>query len=413
MKILILTQYFPPEIGAPQNRLFELAVRLNKKGADVAILTAMPNYPQMEIHKEYKRRFYKQEEVEGLKIYRSWIFVSKNKSIPIRLLNYFSFVFSSFFTGLFKLNRYDYIICESPPLFLGISSYLLSRFKRSMMIFNVSDLWPESAEKLGLVTNKFFLKISTRLEEFLYRKSFLITGQTQGIVKNISTRFPSKTVYWLPNGVDMQLFQVETQIEDWRNENGFSKDDFILLYAGIIGHAQGLEIILNASKKLKEYPSIKFILLGSGPLKESLQIQKQKDNLNNVYFLNSVSKIEMPYIIDSIDVAIIPLKRLDLFKGAIPSKIFENLAMKKPILLGVEGEAKELFIDEAKAGLAFEPENDEDLALKVIELYNNPELRNLMGNNGFNFVKEKFTRDIIADKFWIFLTEMNDNMNKK
>src|ERR1035437_6056919 len=120
MKILIITQYFSPEIGAPQNRLFELAIRLNLKGAEVSILTAMPSYPQMEIHKEYNGKFYKYEEIEGLKTHRSWIFVSKNKSIPIRLLNYFSFVFSSFFIGLFKLNKYDYILCESPPLFLGI-----------------------------------------------------------------------------------------------------------------------------------------------------------------------------------------------------------------------------------------------------------------------------------------------------
>ncbi|MEI6815919.1 MAG: glycosyltransferase family 4 protein [Bacteroidota bacterium] len=406
MKILILTQYFPPEVGAPQNRLFELAIRLNKNGTTVDILTAMPNYPQMEIHKEYKGKFYTQEELDGLKVYRSWIFVSKSKSIPIRLMNYFSFVFSSLMIGLFKLGKYDYILCESPPLFLGISAYFLKIFKGSKMIFNVSDLWPESAEKLGLVTNRLFLNISTFLEEFLYRKSYLITGQTQGIVKDISSRIPNKNVYWLPNGVDMEIFK--TLNNNWRLDNNFKDDDFILLYAGIIGHAQGLEVILNAARRLMEYDNIKFALVGNGPEKDHLLKIKEDLKLNNVFFFGVQPKSSMPYILSSVDGAIIPLKKLDIFKGAIPSKIFETLAMRIPLLLGVEGEAKELFIDEAKAGFAFEPENDNELSEKVLEMYNHPELRISAGNNGFNFVQDKFTRDIIATKFWDYLSGLGN-----
>ncbi|MGD0711201.1 MAG: glycosyltransferase family 4 protein, partial [Bacteroidales bacterium] len=265
MRLLILTQYFPPEIGAPQNRLFELAIRLQQKGANVTVITAMPNYPQMEIHEGYKNKWHQYEEIEGLKVHRCWIFVSKKKSIFPRLLNYFSFVFSSFFIGWFNLGKFDYLLCESPPLFLGISAYLLKKLKRAKLIINVSDLWPESAEKLGLVTNKFFLKISTKLEEFLYRKSFMISGQTQGIVKKISARFPSKKVYWLKNGVDISFYDVQKVHNDWRREKNFSKDDFIFLYAGIIGYAQGLEVILKAADKLKEQNNIKFVLLGSGP----------------------------------------------------------------------------------------------------------------------------------------------------
>ncbi len=346
MKILILTQYFPPEVGAPQNRLYELAVRLQQKGAEITVLTAMPNYPQMQIHKEYKGKFYSYEDMNGLKIHRTWIYVSKSKGIVKRLINYFSFVKTSFWVGLFKLNKFDYIFCESPPLFLGITAYALKKLKGAKLIFNVSDLWPESAEKLGLVSNKFFLHSATVLEEFLYKRSELITGQTQGIVKNISDRFPNKKVYWLPNGVDLNYYNSDNIIEDWRKENNFSEDDFILLYAGIIGHAQGLEVIVNSAEKLKGHSKIKFVLLGSGPEKESLIQLKQKLKIENVLFFDGVTKKEMPVIIAAADVAVIPLKRLDLFKGAIPSKIFENLAMKKPILLGVEGEAKQLFIDE-------------------------------------------------------------------
>lgn len=405
MKILILTQYFPPEVGAPQNRLFELAVRLQQKGAEVTILTAMPNYPQMQVHQQYKGKFYYYEKMNDLHVHRSWIFVSKSKGIIKRLLNYFSFVITSFWVGLFKLGKFDFILCESPPLFLGITAYMLKKLKGAKLIFNVSDLWPESAEKLGLVTNKFFLRRATKLEEFLYRKSDLISGQTQGICKNISERFPNKKVYWLPNGVDLNYYNSETAEHNWREQNGFLKNDFILLYAGIIGHAQGLEVIIKAADALKTNLNIKFLLLGSGPEKEKLQQLKYELKTDNVYFLDAVSKKEMPAIVAASDVAVIPLKRLDLFKGAIPSKIFENLAMKKPILLGVEGEAKELFIDEGKAGLAFIPEDHNDLISKIVSLYTDQEQLKILGENGYKYVEMNFTRDKIAMKFWEFLNQ--------
>lgn len=401
MKILFLTQYFPPEVGAPQNRLFELAVRLQKDGVDVSVLTAMPNYPSMEIHKEYVGKTYHYEEMEGLKVYRSPIFVTKSKSIIKRLQNYFSFVWSSYRIGTTKLEgNYDYIFCESPPLFLGISALLLCRSKKAKLIFNVSDLWPESAEKLGLVKNKFFLKIATILEEFLYKKSVLITGQTQGIVENIKTRFPKKNIYWLPNGVDLNFYNPDLTQSNWRLENGFDKDDLLLLYAGIIGHAQGLEIILNAANKTKEQQRIKYLILGSGPEKDKLLKLKEELRLENVFFLDLIPKSEMPFIVKAVDVALVPLKKLDLFLGAIPSKIFENSAMKKPLLLGVDGEAKELFIDKGNAGLFFEPENATDLAEKAMYLNENRDKLIELGANGRSYVNGNFNRDKLAKSFF-------------
>ena len=399
-KILFITQYFPPETGAPQNRLFELATRLQKKEMQVSVLTAMPNYPEMVIKDAYKKKFFCFEEMEGIKIFRSYIYVKKTKSIFLRLLNYFSFVFSSFLTGLFKTQSYNFIFCESPPIFLGITAIILSKIKKAKLIFNVSDLWPESAEILGLVKNKFLLYITAKLEEFIYKNSFLITGQTQGIVENISKRFPQKKVYWLKNGVDVKSLNSIKTNNEWRGQNNFDKTDFLLIYAGILGYAQGLETIIYAAEKLKEYPKIKFLFFGDGPEKSKLVLLKNKLGLNNIYFNLPVSKNEIRQIIKSIDAAIIPLKKIELFMGAIPSKILEVLALGKPILLGVNGEARELFINSGNCGLYFEPENFESLAENILRLYESEGLHIELGKNGNNYIKNNFNSEQISEDFW-------------
>jgi glycosyltransferase involved in cell wall biosynthesis len=399
MKIIFLTQYFPPEIGAPQNRIYEIAVRLKEKGSQVTILTGMPNYPKMKVEEQYRKKVYYYEEMNGLKVHRSYIYAKKSSSIILRLLNYFSFVFSSIIVGTFKLQKADYLICESPPLFLGISGWFLSRLTGAKFIFNVADLWPEMAEKLGIIKNPFILKITTVLEEFLYSKSYLITGQTQGIVKNISNRFPEKVVYWLKNGVDLDYYDPSKISSTWRKENNFTRDDFLLIYAGILGHAQGIEVILKAAKSLIIFDKIKFIIYGDGPEKDKLHDLKKSYNLTNVFFFPPEPKSKMPSILVEMNAAIIPLKKLDLFKGALPSKTFENLALEKPILLGVDGEAKDLFIEKGEAGLFFEPENGEDLSEKILNLYSSKELILKLGKNGRAFVFDYFNRDKIAADF--------------
>lgn len=359
----------------------------------------MPNYPKMEIFEAYRGERYLSEEIDGITVHRSRIYVKKSAGIFHRLLNYYSFVWTSFWTGWRRLPAFDFIMVESPPLFLGKSAWLLSKLKGARMIFNVSDLWPESAEKLGLVTNKVFLKTATLLEEFLYRNAALITGQTQGIVHNISGRFPQKRVHWLPNGVEPRYFNAADIDGGWRLRAGYADDELLLLYAGIIGHAQGLEVILKAAARLQHFPAVRFILLGDGPEKQKLIGIKDELALNNVDFLDPVGKNEIPAIVKAIDMAVVPLKKLPLFEGAIPSKIFENLALKKPLLLGVNGEAKTLFIDQARAGLHFEPEDDAALAVQIERVVKGEVSLEAMGDRGRDFVMEKFNRNTIADEF--------------
>lgn len=400
MKLLILTQYYPPEIGAPQNRLHELAVRLRKEGVDVDVLTAMPNYPKMEVFEKYKDGSIREEEIEGIKVYRSKIYVSKSKSILPRLLNYFSFVWTSYWRGR-KLGNYDFLMVESPPLFLGYSAMRLSKKLKAKLIFNVSDLWPESAEKMGVVNNKQLLGLAYRLEKKCYQRAKLVTGQTQGIVDNINERFPTVNTFWLPNGVDVNFYQPDKiEAEDFREKAGLKSTDIVFFYGGILGHAQGLSVVLEAAKKVEAHEHIKIVLQGAGPEKEDLLALKEKLELKNVIFMPPVEKSQMPSILKSVDVALVPLRKLDIFQGAIPSKIFEALAMKKPLLLGVDGEARTHFIEKANAGRYTEPENVEELSRNLIEMARNPVELKEMGERARKYVSENFNRDNIAQKFY-------------
>jgi glycosyltransferase involved in cell wall biosynthesis len=396
-RIIILTQYYPPETGAPQNRLHSLAKYIKRSGHEITIVTALPNYPKNEIFPAYKGKYSVHELIDEVPVYRTWIFVSISRGVVARLLNYFSFVITSFFK-LLQLPKAEWIICESPPLFLGITAVLVSKIKRSKLVFNVSDLWPESAEKLKIISNLFLINLSYRLESWINKRAFLISGQTQGIVRNITERFPNKKVVWFPNGVDIDFFEGEYEAIDWRAKLALPTNNLIILYAGIIGHAQGLEVIIKAAEKLESF-SVSFIIVGDGPEKNMLLKMVADKNLNHVYFIPNLEKAKMPSLIKSCDAYVVPLRKLDLFKGAIPSKLFEPLAMGKPILLGVEGEAKELFIEQGNAGLFFEPENANELSNSILELLNNQSLRLDLGMSGKTYVKTNFDRQGIHQKF--------------
>lgn len=400
MKVLFLTQYFPPETGAPQNRLHSLANYLSDFGADVSVLTAMPNYPKTEIYEGYKGKTYLKEQDGKLTIHRCWIYVSKSKGVVPRLLNYFSFVFTALWFGLIKIKKHDVIICESPPLFLGITAMLLKFFKGSKLVFNVSDLWPESAEKLNIINNKLLLGISYKLEALIYKKSDLVSGQTQGIISSINQRFPKIPTHLIRNGIDTKQFNVRGNGKPFRMKHNIAEDAFVIAYAGIIGHAQGLTIITEAAKQLKAEKSIVFMVVGDGPVKQELLDIAKEHQLANIIFINSVPRKEMPDVIDACDCYVTPLRKNDLFLGAIPSKIFEPLYFGKPVLLGVDGEAKQLFVEEGKCAIHFEPENSDALVHAIKQLYQDKDLYHRLGKNGHQYVSTYFDRRKLAEQFW-------------
>lgn len=400
MRIILLTQYFPPEVGAPQNRLFAMAKGLQAKGAEVTVLTAVPNYPDMRIHAEYRGKWSTREVMDGLDVRRVWLFVSKGRGLVARLLNYFSFVFAALLYGVFKLRKADVLLVESPPLFLGITAIWLARLKGAKLVFNVSDLWPESAVQLGLVKNRFAIGLSERLELRCYDRSALITGQTMGIVDNIRSRFPGKPVLWIPNGVDIDLVDGIHALGDTRAKYGIAPHVFVLAYTGIIGHAQGLEVVVNAAERLKDRPEVLFLLVGDGPERANLMELVAQKGLKNLRFIDPMPRRDVLTLVAACDAVVVPLRSNKLFEGAIPSKIFEALALGKPLLLGVQGEAKRLFIEQGEAGLAFTPEDHVDLDKAVRSYLVQPELVGRHGLNGARYVRERFDRLRITEDLW-------------
>lgn len=402
MKIVLLTQYFPPETGAPQNRIHAMAHALLRHGAEVAVLTAMPNYPEMRVLAAYRGKWVMEERIEGLRVLRACLLVSRRRGIFWRLMNYFSFVLTSLLVGLFKLRRSDVLIVESPPLFLGITAMALARAKGAKLVFNVSDLWPESAVQLGLVTNRTMIALSQRLEMCCYRASALITGQTEGIVRDIQRRCPTKRVVWVPNGVDLDAIEGTGPTADRSRLHalGIRDGDLVLAYAGIIGHAQGLEVVLEAGHQLAGHADIHFLLIGDGPERARLQAKATALHASRVHFIDRMPRTDLLALLRTVDGVVVPLRRNELFKGAIPSKIFEALALGKPLLLGVEGEAREHFIDRAGAGIAFAPEDPAALADAVLRLdADRPGMR-AMGGRGREYVRAHFDRAAINARFW-------------
>lgn len=393
MKVIIHTQYYPPELGAPQARLSEFAEGMASKGHDVIVLTAMPNYPQGKIYSGYKG-LYRRETRNGVRVIRTWIYPTKSVGLLRRLTNYFSFVISSLFFGAALLPKADYLLTESPPLFLGIAGYLLSRIKRARWIFNVSDLWPESAVRLGVIGEGLPLKISERLESFCYRKSWLVTGQSREILESVRLKVPDVQTYHFSNGVDTCLFTPALRSGALHEELGEGAE-CVAIYAGLHGIAQGLNQIIEAASMLEILEGrLKIVLIGDGAEKESLQ--RMAEGMRLVKFLPPRSKKEIPRLLASCDVALVPLKTY--IPGAVPSKLYEAMASGLPVVLVAEGEASKI-LNESQAGIAVVPGAPNRLAQALSRLTLDKELRQRFGANGKQAASERFDRGTLIANF--------------
>jgi glycosyltransferase involved in cell wall biosynthesis len=392
MRILFLTDNFPPESNAPANRTYEHAQEWLNKGAKVTVITCVPNFPEGKVYLGYKNKLYQTEELDGIKVIRVWSYMSQNSGILKRTLDYISFGVMAFFASLFV--KTDVIIATTPQFFTAFFGYFSALFKRKPWIMEVRDLWPESIKAVEAISRPRVINFLEKIELFLYRKATRIVVVTNAFKENIGKRGISKAkIDVVKNGVVLHNYPPQPKSEKLLKALNL-EGKFVVGYMGTHGMAHKLDFILESAKSVTD-PDIHFLFVGNGAMKDQLLEQKKALNLTNVTMLPSVTKDLVKNYISITDVALVTLRKNETFKTVIPSKIFENAAMGKPILLGLEGECMQL-IQKYKAGLCFEPENEADF-LRQLNAFKNSEKTYSECRTGALKLAHKFNRHVFAE----------------
>jgi colanic acid biosynthesis glycosyl transferase WcaI len=399
MRILYISQYFPPEAGATQTRAYEMARNWVRLGHQVTMLSEFPNHPSGIIPSSYKGKFVEKSMLDGIEVIRVWVKASPNKSFQNRMLFYLTFMVAAFLAGIFTAKRkYDFIYVSSPPLFVGVTALALSYIKRIPMVFEVRDLWPESAVALGELTNRYAIHMASSLERACYQRAVQVIVVTRGIYDRLLDRGVSaKKLLLIPNGANIDLFHFNPEgRQRIRRELGLEQR-FIVIYAGIHGLAQGLETIIEAARMLQGNLQIYFLLIGDGPKKAELSSLANSYQLSNLRLLPEKPREQIPDYLSTADVALVPLKNAEIFMGALPSKIFDAWACERPVILSIDGEARSL-VEGVKGGIFVPPEDPEKIANAVRYFMDAPEDRQSMGNNGREYTCEHNSRAALAEK---------------
>lgn len=393
MRVGLLTQYYPPEIGAAPARLSELAERLRQRGHETVVLTAMPNYPGGRVHSGYGG-FLARERRDGVEVIRSWIWPTNSTAVIPRTVSYLSFVVSALLVGSRRLPRLDVLITESPPLLLGVTGYLLSRLRRARWVFNVSDLWPETAVALGVLGSGTPTRLAYKLEGFCYRRAWRVSCQSREIRANIDDRFAEVRTLPFFNGVDTDRFGPDRRSAEVREELAGGAG-CVAVYAGLLGLAQGLDQLLAAAEQL-EGEDLRLVLIGDGPERDALLEQSESRRLGNVTLLPPRPRDAIPAALASADIAVVSLKRR--IRGAVPSKIYEAMASGLPVVLVAEGEPAEI-VARAGCGIVVAPGDLDGLTEALRLLARSPDLRARLGAAGRAAALAWFDRKRLCDDF--------------
>lgn len=410
MKILLLHQFFLEEDDSGGSRWNEMSKIWADKGHNITVLAGMMHYGGSKKAQKYKGKYVINVKQGLIDVWRCNVSESYNVNFFGRLVAYFSFVFSSLYAGVFKLKgKYDLIVVTSPPLFIGISGYLLSRIKGIPFVFEVRDLWPESAIDSGIVSNKILIRISFWLEEFLYNKAVLINVLTPAFKeiliakKNVN---PDKIIY-IPNAANFSIsddYLENFDVNQFKKEHYLDGDKFIVTYVGAHGVANQLDQVLDTAKIMGE-TNVLFLLIGQGMEKERLMEKAVAMKLSNVRFIDPVPKSEIFKYILASDVGASVLKKIDTFKTVYSNKTFDYMSCKKPTVIAIDGVSREL-IEKSQAGLYVEPEDPSDFKRKLMIYMKNPDLKKKHGVNGYAYAKTNFDREILANSYLIKLKEV-------
>jgi glycosyltransferase involved in cell wall biosynthesis len=414
VKILYVSQYYPPEMGAPAARASELAHHWALAGHDVSVLTGFPNHPTGVVPDQWRprlRRLAYREKVDGVTVYRTWLWPLPNRKAHERMRNYASFCLSAALRGL-TLPRPDVIIASSPQLLVGLSGWWLSFTRRVPLVFEVRDLWPESLVAVGAGQENSLLHTAlSKIARFLYERANLIAVVTPAFKEHLIRRWrvPAGKIEVIENGVETDLFKsADVQVAHAVRADLGAESRFMVCYVGTMGMAHGLETLLDAAATLqRENPKVLFLLVGEGAEKERIKALASSRQLANVKFLDQQPREKIPALISASDACLVLLKKTDVFKTVIPTKMLEFMSCERPVILAVDGQARQI-VEEAGAGLVIEPENAASLAQAILQLSSNPELREVFGKKGRSYIVEKFSRSRTAERYIEVLSALID-----
>lgn len=403
MNILFVCQYYPPEGCAPAARVSELARYWVRAGHAVTVLTGFPNHPTGIIHEAYRKKIHHlvvRETMDEVRVVRTWLAARPNRKAWERIVNYSSFCVSATISGML-LPRADVVIATSPTLLVGLAGWAIARARRLPFIFEVRDLWPESLNGVGYGGENSLLGKALRvLARFLYRRSDHLVTVSSGLRDYLvqQCRVTPEKVSVVENGVDVDLFAPASNSEGTRAVLGL-QNRFVVSYVGTLGPSHGLNTLLEAAARLQHrLPDTRFLVVGEGGDKDLLAQSAAERRLANVLFLGQQPRERVPQLLGASDICLVPLKKADVFKLVLPSKMFESMACARPVVLSVDGVARQL-LEESGGGLAIEPENAQALAEAVIRLHDHSELRMALGANARAYVVKHFRRDRLAQRY--------------
>ncbi len=403
MRIRFVTLYYPPEVGAAQSRISELARRMAKRGHEVTVLTGFPNYPSGKKPEGYRGRICMKETNDDCRIIRVPHFIAPNRGFFKRLMIHLSFAGTASIASLF-MKKDDIMYLESPPLFNGVIGLTAKWLRGIPYVFNVADLWPRTAVEMGLLSNKAVINIALFLEKIFYRQARRILAITQGLYEDIIARgYDEQKVRLLTNGVDPAIFTPDTipdrEVASYRPENGF-----LIVYAGTHGLIYSLETLLNAAGALRDKP-VHFLFIGDGADKPRLQQIAERRQLKNVTFLPPRSGDDMPAVFRAADAAVIALRDIPVSRAVMPLKCFELMAVGCPIIFAARGEMAG-HIEDADCGIVIEPENSDAMVSAITNLIKLTDSeRRSMGQCGRAYVTTHFSRAKIAKDLETILME--------
>ena len=412
MKILYISQYFPPEMGAPAARAAELARHWTRAGHEVSVLTGFPNHPTGIVPPEWRsrlRRLTHHEKVGSADVYRTWLWPLPNRKSHERVRNYASFCVSAAVRGL-RLPRPEVVIASSPQLLVALAGWWLAFTRRVPFVFEVRDLWPESLTAVGVGSEDSLLhKALAGIAGFLYARADRVVVVAPAFREHLMKhwRVPAEKIAVVENGVEEDLFAPAHPAANnaLRQELGVERK-FLVCYIGTMGNAHGLETLLDAALQLKhERPDVQFCLVGEGAEKERIVALAQSHRVTNVSFLDQQPREKIPAFISASDACLVLLKKAEVFKTVIPTKMLEFMSCARPVILGVDGQARQI-LEQARAGLAIEPENAQALVQAIKQLADDPSFAHTLGKKGREYILRSFSRRHTAEKYIHVLNEL-------